>query len=193
MVKYILLGGHIHKAQDGGKAFCEELIKGINNKTVKILDCIFARPKEDWDDKFKEHKEFFSKHIKDFQIKLALPDKFIEQIRNSDVIFLQGGIPYQFYSTLENNNDWIKEIKNKTLVGTSGGADIISKYYGVGKIMKINEGLGILPIKLIPHWKSDYGKGLNIDWDKLLQELKDHGEELPVYTLAEGEFKVINT
>lgn len=40
MIKYILVGGYVHKAQDsGGKAFCEELIKGIDNKYKKEYIC----------------------------------------------------------------------------------------------------------------------------------------------------------
>ena len=106
------------------------------------------------------------------------------------MIFIQGGVPYQFYLTLNNDERWVNELEGKTLVGTSGGADIIVKYYGVGKTLNIGEGLGLVPIKFIPHWKSDYGDGLTIDWDSLLEKLKLYKEDLAVHTLREGEFVV---
>jgi len=92
--KFILVGGYIPKAVDGGNAFCEELVKDFHRDwPVKILDCMFARPKESWDEKFTEDTIFFSKFVKDFKLELAQPEKFIEQIQSSDVIFLRGGIP----------------------------------------------------------------------------------------------------
>ncbi len=79
------------------------------------------------------------------------------------------------------------------LAGTSAGADAISKYYCVLKTRRVGNGLGLLPIKFIPHWKSDYSDDevSDINWDEELKKLKDYQEELPIYTLAEGEFKVI--
>lgn len=52
------------------------------------------------------------------------------------------------------------------------------------------EELGLVPVKAIVHWKSDYNSP-NVDWDKGYDELKAYGEDLPVLTLGEGEFKVI--
>ena len=76
MIKYILIGGHIHKAQDGGKAFCDELIKDTDGKQIKILDCLFARPLQEWDTKFQDDKNFFQEHLQNFEIELATPENF---------------------------------------------------------------------------------------------------------------------
>lgn len=191
MIKYVLVGGYIHKAQDEGKAFCEELVKGISKKPVRILDCLFARTPDSWEQRFKDDQEFFSKHIKDFELELALPENFLEQLKDSDVLFFQGGVPYLLMSLLKKAGDWKKELEGKVIVGSSGGADAICKYYGVGKTSNVGEGLDLLSVKFIPHWKSDYVEGLGIDWDALLEKLKAYKENLPVYTVAEGEFKVI--
>ena len=52
--------------------------------------------------------------------------------------------------------------------------------------------MGLLPIKFIPHWKSDYyGQKANIDWDALLEKLKSYKENLEVITLTDGQFVVI--
>ncbi len=92
MIKYILVGGYVHKAEDSGKAFCEELVRDYSHKkTIKILDCMFARKKEDWQESIERDNMFFSKFISNFELELADPDKFTEQVRNSDVIYLRGG------------------------------------------------------------------------------------------------------
>ncbi len=191
MTKYILIGGYIYKAQDGGKAFCEELVKGINNRPIKILDCLFARSNDDWKDRFKNDHDFFSKFIKDFKLELALPENFIDQLKNSDVLFFQGGDPELLISVLETVGDWREELNGKTIVGSSGGADAISKYYGVIKNLDVGEGLGLLPIKFIPHWKSNYNQKINEKIDSFLETLKLYKENLETITLMDGEYIVI--
>ena len=62
-------------------------------------------------------------------------------------------------------------------------------YYGLDSL-KLCEGLGLLPVKIIVHWHSDYNAP-NIDWDKAYLELKNYKEDLPIITLAEGQFEVI--
>lgn len=191
MIKFILVGGHIHKNEDGGKSFCDEMIKGIE-RPVKILDCLFARDRDAWEKRFEEDRIFFSNNIGNFKIDLAIPEKFIEQINNSDVLFFQGGVPKQLMALLSTTGNWLEALDGKVLVGSSGGADTICKYYGVGKTSNIGEGLGLLPIKFIPHWKSEYAPGVDIDWDQLFKNLKSHGEDLEVVALKDGEFWVTN-
>ena len=191
MTKYILVGGYIHKAPDGGRAFCEEIVKGVSHNPVRILDCLFARPKDSWGERFQDDKEFFSKHITDCVVEIASPDNFIDQLQNSDILFFQGGIPRQLMELLNTVGDWRKELDGKVVVATSGGADALCKYYGVGKTLNVGEGLGLVPIKFIPHWKSDYHQTPSADWDILLEKLKSHKEDLDIVTLREGEFHVI--
>lgn len=192
MIKYILVGGYVHKAKDGGMAFCKELIKGINKKPIKILDCMFARKKEDWQESIDRDNIFFSKFIKDFELELADPNKFTEQVKNSDVIYLRGGYTSPLMEALSKDTGWIKELDGKVLAGTSAGADAIAKYYTVLKTHRVGDGLGLLPVKFIPHWKSDYSDDevRDINWDEELEKLKEYKEDLPIYTLAEGEFVV---
>ena len=192
MTKYILVGGYVHKALDGGKAFCEELIKDINKKPIKILDCTFARKPEEWKEVMEKDKLFLSKFISDFELELADPVNFTEQVKHSDVMYLKGGYTSPLMELLSKDMNWIKELDGKVVVGTSAGGDAIAKYYSVLKTSRVGDGLGLLPIKFIPHWKSDYSdeEVRDINWDTELQKLKDYKEELPIFTLAEGEFKV---
>src|ERR1035437_8716055 len=112
--KFILIGGFPKKAIDGGKAFCVELIKGFS-EPAKILDCIYARPLEDWNQIFQNDKEFFSKNLpgRSFDIELADPKKFIEQIKWADAIYLRGGDSQQLLKLLTQSKGWLDELDGK--------------------------------------------------------------------------------
>ncbi len=191
MTKYILVGGYPDKASDKGKAFCEEVVKDFE-EPVRILDCIFARPKEMWVKLFAYDEEFFREHLpnKKLEIQLADPEKFIEQATWANVIYLKGGRTSQLKELLNKNKGWDKELDGKTLAGTSAGANAVAKYYYGLSSLKLCEGLGLLPIKVIVHYRSDYNAP-SIDWDKAYSELKNYKEVLPIITLAEGQFEVI--
>jgi len=195
MTKYILAGGYIHKAPDGGRAFFEELVRGFEDKRpIKILNCLFAIDEGSWKMKLKENREAFSKYIGNFELILADPEKFAEQVKSADVIFLQGGYTKPLVDNLRENSDWIKYLDGKTVAGTSAGGDAIAKYYSVLKTSRVGDGLGLLPIKFIPHWKSNYSDDevRDIDWGAELNKMREYKEDLPIHTLAEGEFKVFN-
>lgn len=191
MTKYILVGGYVRKAPDEGKAFCEELVKDFSGKTVKILDCMFARPKDTWEECIEKDRVFFKKFISNFELELADPENFTEQVNSADVIYLRGGHTSPLLEILSKDLSWTHELDGKVLAGTSAGGDAIAKYYSVLSTQRTGDGLGLLPVKFIPHWNSDYTEeGQPVSWNKELDKLKAYKEDLPVYTLGEGEFKV---
>mgnify|MGYP001565045257 CR=1 FL=1 len=190
MTRYILVGGYPDKATDKGKAFCEEIIKDFK-EPVRILDCIFARPRETWEEVFADDKEFFEKHLPNnkFEIQLADPEKFIRQVKWADAIYFRGGRTTPLMELLNKSKGWDGELDGKTLAGTSAGANMIAKYYYGLDSLELCNGLGLLPIKVIVHWRSDYNAP-NINWDKAHSELKNYKEDLPIITLAEGQYEV---
>lgn len=191
MIKFILSGGYYYKAPDGGKSFCAEIIKDINDRPIKILDCLFGRPLETWEQKISDDQSFFSKHIDEIDIKTASKENFTQEIKESDIIFFQGSRPEDIINILNTILGWEDALIGKTVVASSGGASMLVKYFGVGKSNRIGEGFGLLPIKFIPHWQSDYGEELKIDWNTLLNTLEEYKEALEITKLKDGEFKVI--
>ncbi|OGG47405.1 hypothetical protein A3D66_00135 [Candidatus Kaiserbacteria bacterium RIFCSPHIGHO2_02_FULL_50_9] len=189
--KYILVGGYPTKTPDGGKAFAEELVKGFD-EPVKILDCIFARPKDNWDKAYNEYREFFKAHLpgKKKEIILADPDTFAKQVTWADAIYLRGGETELLIAALNKNEEWRQKLDGKTLAGSSAGADAIAKYYYGLDSLQVHEGLGLLPVKVLVHYRSDYNAP-NVDWNKAYSELNNYQEDLPLIALKEGEFKVI--
>ena len=189
MIKYILVGGYIQKTADRGRSFCEELVKNVDvYRPVKILDCMFARPINSWDEKLTEDNQMLSEFITNFVLILADVNKFEDQVKDADVVFLRGGETDVLLDLLRKIPNWTKDLEGKTIAGTSAGAMAIAKYSHALEQDKLMEGLGLLPVKVVAHWKSDV---YEVDWDRALKEIKDYKEDLPVYTLAEGEFVVI--
>jgi peptidase E len=191
MTKYILVGGYPHKALDGGKAFSEELVKDFN-EPVKILDCLFARPTDNWQTAFAQDKEFFSKHLAHIMIELELADpaKFINQLRWANAIYIRGGTTALLMDLLSKTDNWISELNGKTLAGSSAGADLIGKYYYDLDTLELGDGLGLVSVKTLVHYGSDYNAP-NIDWAKAEKKLKNYKEDLEILKLSEGGFKVI--
>lgn len=189
--KYILVGGYPQRASDGGKAFADESVKGFG-EPVKILDCLFARPRDNWEKAYNQDKEFFQRHLpnKVLDIQLADPAIFLEQVKWANTIYIRGGVSEVVLAELlRQGHGWEKELEGKTLAGSSAGAHVIAKYYYGLDDLKLAEGLGFLPVKVLVHYRSDYNAP-NIDWDKAYIDLQSYKEDLPLFALAEGQFEV---
>jgi peptidase E len=185
MTKYILVGGYWTKGENEGQNFALELVKGFD-RPVKILDCIFA-DSEQADNKFLEDKERFSKFISNFELELATEDRFKTQIETADIVFFRGGDTEALINTLKKCGDWQSKLEGKTVAGTSAGAMALAKYSHALTQNKLIEGFGLVPVKVIAHWQSEL---YEVEWQKALAGLKAYKEDLPIYTLKEGEYKV---
>ena len=190
MTKFILVGGYPTKPEDGGQAFVEEMVKDFD-EPVRILMCLFARPDETWQEIFEKDTLFFASKLKQKVIlELADPEHFVEQVRRNDVMYFRGGRTKKLLNTVNANVGWEKELEGKTVAGTSAGVNFLAKYYYSLDDLEIRPGLGLLPLTSLVHYKSDYNSP-NIDWDKAYQELQEIAPDVPVLTLEEGEFKVV--
>ncbi len=194
MTKYILQSGGLKNSKDKGGDFFNEVIKDLG-KNPKILYCLFAQPRENWD-KFFVYKEGLVDLI-DSEIKphfeLAMPDRFEEQIKNSDAIMIQGGDDHLLKYWLK-QFDIPKVWQGKVIAGSSAGSDALCNSFWTADWRKCMDGLGIIPVKFIPHYKSEYGADDHrgpIDWEKAYKDLGDYGDtSLPIHALEEGKFVV---
>ena len=193
MTKYILNSGGLKNFPEKEKKFNKEIVKKLS-KTPSILFCYFAVPREHWEEKFARHAEHFLESMdKDVKPKfeLAFPDKFINQIKNNDAIIIHGGDDKLLLYWLKQYN--LPEIwEGKVVAGSSAGSNTLVKHFWTCDWRQCMDGLNILPIKFIPHYKSGFGdndpRGL-IDWTKAYNELSEYGDKtLPMYALEEGDF-----
>ena len=191
MTKYILVGGYPRKAKDGGKSLAEEMIKGFN-EPIKFLICYFARPRLYWAAMMIEDRLFFGNHLKGKKIEfqIAKLEKFTDQIKSANIIYIRGGRTDKLIKLLNQCKGWKNELDGKTLVGSSAGAISMATYsYNLDRL-ELENGLGLLPIKVLVHYLSNYNAP-NIDWTKAEKELAEYKENLEMLKLPEGVFKVM--
>jgi hypothetical protein len=190
MTKFILHGGSVWESEDRGRGLAEELVRDAH-APVKILLCYFAWPRLQWEALFAGHTiQFHTFGLnKRFELQMARPDIFLSQLDWADSVLLVGGRESDLRRLLEKSSGWEKKLDGKTIAGSSAGADIIAKYYYNLDTLQLEEGFGLLPIKVLVHYRSDYNAP-NIDWDKAEVELKNYKEDPPLITLPEGEFNM---
>ena len=190
--RIILHGGNAQKRTDKNDKFFTEIIGGVNSDIIHVLCIYFARPEHRWEESYGEDQYMFHRIADDrgveIETSLASYDMadFAEKVAESDVIFINGGMKGHLKDTLlsigmEQFRDMIKD---KTLVGISAGANVLAKYYYSSVTGGIREGAGFLNIKLLTHHSEDEPEKLSL--------LKSFREDLPIVTVAEEEYIVIN-
>ena len=197
MTKYILNSGGTKNFPEKEKAFVDEILKDLSGE-VRVLYCFFAQPREHWETKFIKYQEDFKKLAgENYQLTfdLALPDQFEKQVMENDIILIQGGDGYLLKTWLK-KFDLIKLFDKKVVAGNSAGSAILSSSFWSVSWRKCMDGLGILPMKFMPHFHSetfdiDDPRG-TIDWEKAYDEMKEYVDKtLPIHALEEGDFVVI--
>lgn len=188
MTKFVLLGGYAHKAPDEGRSFYQELVKDFSGN-VRVLMCYFGRPEDQWKKTFDEDSAVFQAHVPDRAIRftLATAQGFKDQLQVADIIYFKGGETLDLEKALSANPGWEKLLSGKTVAGTSAGAEILATLSYNLDHFKLMPGHGLLPIKVLPHYESDYVPG--IDWGAIVKVLREAQPERELVLLHEGEFK----
>jgi len=186
MTKFILHGGATGKPVASNKKFFKESLAGLGKK-AKVLIVYYARKKKDYPWMFEQDINNFKLNspLKDIKLEIAdsKPQEFKKQLQLADVIYARGGNTLPLLKKIKQLPDFVKLIKNKVYAGSSAGMYLVSKYYWSTDRKKIEQGLGILPIKSFAHWdKSNQAQ---------LLKLKNFKENLPIYKVPEGKFIVI--
>lgn len=195
MTKYVLNSGGLKNNIPGAKKFMAEIVKGLG-ETPKILFCFFAQPREVWEEKFPEYEKGFIEWCPEDvvpEFELAFPDTFEEQVKKCDALYIHGGddqLLQSYMKELQVPMVW----RGKVVATNSASTQLVSESYWTCDWRECKDGFGILPIKSLPHYKSDYGSSDPrgpIDWQAAYKELEDYGDvSLPIYALKEGEFEV---
>ena len=185
--KFILHGGNSSKKSENNEKFFHEIINSVDSNEVKILCIYFARPEDRWEDSFDEDQTIFRclDTPKELDIKMATLESevLVEQIKNSDVIFINGGRKGCLKDVLLGLGNFAQLTQGKIVVGISAGASILCKYYHSSVTNGVREGVGILPAKVFTHWNNE----LTLE----LQELDSYKEKLPIYKIPEENFIVV--
>lgn len=195
MTKYVLNSGGIKRHPNLKRKFHREIVKDLGNSPNFLL-CNFAQGREYWEAKFPGYSNAIAEDMPTGTkptFELALPDIFVQQCREADVIYFHGGDDHLVRYWME-QFDLPTIFENKVVATNSASSDMLASSYWTCDWRKCKDGFGILPIKFIPHYESDFGnddpRG-RIVWETAKQELENYGDKgLPVYALNEGEFVV---
>ena len=187
MAKFVLHGGETKVDSKSNRDFFAEMVLGLKEND-KILLVYFARDENVWPKLFAEDKPKFLRLAK-VNMELIMADKdinkFREQLEFADVVYMRGGHNEYLYKALEQINNLGEILDKKVAVaGSSAGANVLSEYYYSTTNGTVKKGLGILPIKVFPHYFDAQSKQLKI--------LKNHGEDLDIYPIEEEKFVIIS-
>lgn len=195
MTKYVLNSGGIKNEPKLKKQFHQELVKGLG-AAPRFLLCNFAQGREYWEAKFQGYSDAIAEDMPN-DVKptftLAMPSQFARQCSETDVIYFHGGDDHLLKYWME-QFDMPKLFAGKVVATNSASSNMLARHYWTCDWRQCGDGLGVLPIKFIPHYLSAFGaddpRG-PIDWNKANQELADYGDKsLPIHALKEGEYEV---
>ncbi len=158
MTKYILHGGYTSTDNKLNRTFYEEIARDVPDGGM-ILLCYFASEDIDNSGRFKEDSERLTKqsHGKNFTFVLADEKDFIEQLKQSNALYIRGGSTPKLLGVLNKYSDFKENLKDKTVAGSSAGAYVIGKYSAFHDDEsggKVREGLGLLPVRVVTHYES---------------------------------------
>ncbi|MCK5641891.1 MAG: Type 1 glutamine amidotransferase-like domain-containing protein [Gammaproteobacteria bacterium] len=185
MTKYILHGGAAKRVTDDNKKFFREITSSLSDSVIILIVC-YAMKEDVWDEVLEADKKTFSAFSRNKNLKLVLADKqasvFLRQIKSADAIYIHVGnthILKKYFDKVPNlENTW----KDKIVAGTSAGALVLGKYFYENDDDTYNEGLGILPFKIICHYDEKSDK---------LKKLKRFRDNIEIRAIAEEKFITI--
>ena len=194
MTKYVLNSGGIKRFPELKKLFHQELINELND-TLRVLVCIFAEPREYWEDKYQRCWNSITEDLPSgvtATFELALPNDFIAQCENAEVIYFLGGDDTLLQYWMR-QFDLPELFKEKVVATASASSDMLSVSFWPYDWRCCMNGLGILPIKFIPHYGAQVsGTRPPVDWEAAYQDLAAYGDKsLPVHALTEGNYLIV--
>lgn len=187
MTKYILHGGETKVENESNRKFFFECTNLLQT-AVNVLCIYFAKSTGSIEEAFEFAKQkFMEAAAPGKELTFVLADENLEilrkQIQDADVVYIHGGDTDVLKDKLFGLSDFAQRIAGKTVAGSSAGAYILARYYYSNSKSGIYEGFGLLPVKVFAHW-SEEKQGQRV-------ELEQFGEKLPVYTIPETEFVII--
>jgi hypothetical protein len=161
------------------------------------LLCNFAQGREYWERKFDSYCRSISEDTPDGiepTYALAMPAVFEQQCQDSDIIYFHGGDDHLLQYWMRQFN-LTRIFKSKVVATSSASSDMLATHHWTCDWRQCADGLGVLPIKFIPHYLSDFGdddpRG-PINWSKAYNDLATYGDRnLPIHALKEGEFIIL--
>ncbi|MAF79739.1 hypothetical protein CL629_01530 [bacterium] len=186
MTKIILHGGFTSEDNELNRGYYREITKDLKDGAT-VLAVLFAREKEEHSKLFQDEIQKLTASIdKHLDIVQASEDKFINQVKEADVIVIRGGDTSKLIKTFKQYPDFMESARDKVIGGSSAGAYLFSKYYHSASKGKVFEGLGILPIRIVCHHNSKEFKVKK----SAVEQLEKYPNDLELVILKDYEWRV---
>ena len=182
MTKFVLYGGFNPESTDfEAPDFVKEIMKDTS-ESARVLIVLFAKEPDRIPIAAERITKSFetNKWQQNIVVEVADRENFIEQIRNADVVYFAGGNSAKLLEALKQYESLEETLQGKTVAGESAGANVLCKFFYSPRSDTITEGLGIIPIKIIPHFKKEYS-----------EKLAGVGEGMETLMLEELQFHVL--
>jgi peptidase E len=153
--KFIIHGGFAPGKQQENDAFFQEILNTAPQE-AKVLLVYFAKEEDRIDKNKKEDIEHFNKNKGDKTIifEVASGSMFTEQVQKADIIYFHGGHTVKLLEALKNFPNLKGLLGGKIVAGDSAGTNVLcSVFYSLKR--GVGEGFGIIPIKVICHYKEE--------------------------------------
>jgi peptidase E len=190
----ILAGGNDRTTEGYAKHLEDELVKYISSRP-KILSCFFSAPENEWPTKYQNWKEWFTTNFSfDFEYDYAQKATFLQQIDEADIIYLHGGNTQLLFDSLPNVDDLKRHLEGKVVVGSSAGANTLSKDYWSSSRAVPAHGLGIVDVNIMVHYGTLSHEGrvrTPEDWKKEEVEFQKFVGAEEIIHIPEGQFIVV--
>ena len=185
--KIILHGGFTRDNNELNDSYYQEITKNLKNKDI-ILVVLFSRQPEEYRELFKNETEKIKKSTdKNLSIILASENDFENQLEQSRAIIIRGGETDKLITTINKFPNFLKLIKGKVVGGSSAGAYLFAQYYNSASQKKVFKGLGILPIRVICHYKSKTHEGVG---EEAIEMMDQYPKNFKLVILRDYEWKV---
>ena len=193
MTRYLLNSGGVKRHPARQRRFHQAMVAG-HGSAPHILICSFAQPREVWEGKFPGYCQAITKDLPAGlkpKFTLAFPDQFAAQCQQADAVYLNGGDDHLVQYWLR-QFELPKIWEHCTVATNSASSDALAVSFWTCDWRKCMDGLGLLPIKFMPHYGStamdDDPRG-PIDWPDARRELAAYGNQrLPIVAEPEGVF-----
>lgn len=194
MITYILAGGNDLGSVDYGKNLAKEIEKIVAHP--KILSCPFSRSETEWAQIVNEFEGWFRANFKTIEsYDYAKPETFLNQALLADVIYFHGGFTPKLIEAVKNIPNLKQLFSDKIIVGSSAGANMLSKNYWSSTLRTPGKGLNFVDANIMVHYGATNLHNSTrtlADWNQDEAKFRDFiNDDQAIMYIPEGKFEVI--
>lgn len=189
MSKYILHGGFTSEDNEQNTKFFTECFSDTP-QNGNVLIVMFASENDGDEGYYNNLCDRLRKYSnKQITFEKANRDEFISQVKKASTIFFQGGDTNRLISALKKYENLRELFLDKTIIGSSAGAYALGRFGTSHDEVHIDEGLGILPLRVVCHYQSDKLPPS----DTSLEEINNTHQELELVLLKDYQYEVFES